>query len=59
MAQVILKDVAKKFDEVIAVKDFNLDVEDKEFVILVGPGKPLFYLENSQCFHGSRVMRPS
>lgn len=37
MAQVILKDVAKKFDEVIAVKDFNLDVEDKEFVILVGP----------------------
>jgi multiple sugar transport system ATP-binding protein len=37
MAQVILKDLNKKFDEVHAVKDVNLHIRDKEFVVLVGP----------------------
>jgi len=38
MANVILKDLTKVFDnKVIAVKDFNLEVKDKEFVVLVGP----------------------
>src|ERR1700752_517504 len=37
MAQVILKDLAKKFDEVVAVRDVNLQIKDKEFVVLVGP----------------------
>ena len=37
MAQVTLKDLAKKFDEVVAVRDVNLQVKDKEFVVLVGP----------------------
>ncbi len=38
MASVRLKNVEKKFEGgVVAVKDFTLDIEDKEFVILVGP----------------------
>jgi multiple sugar transport system ATP-binding protein len=37
MAQVLMKDLNKKFDEVHAVKDVNLHVRDKEFVVLVGP----------------------
>jgi len=37
MAQVLLKDLNKKFDEVHAVKDVNLHIRDKEFVVLVGP----------------------
>ncbi len=37
MAQVVLKDLNKKFDEVHAVKDVNLHIRDKEFVVLVGP----------------------
>jgi len=37
MAQVILENISKEFGTVQAVKDFNLTVEDKEFVILVGP----------------------
>ena len=38
MAQLNLKNISKTYDQdVIAVKDFNLHVEDKEFVVLVGP----------------------
>ena len=37
MAQVVLKDLNKKFDEVHAVKDVTLHVPDKEFIVLVGP----------------------
>ena len=38
MAQVVLKDLVKKFsEEVIAVNSVNLDIEDKEFIVLVGP----------------------
>jgi multiple sugar transport system ATP-binding protein len=37
MAQVILKDLVKKFDEVVAVRDVNLQIKDKEFIVLVGP----------------------
>jgi multiple sugar transport system ATP-binding protein len=37
MAQVVMKDLNKKFDEVHAVKDVNLHIRDKEFVVLVGP----------------------
>ena len=37
MAQVIIRSLNKKFDEVHAVKDVNLDIRDKEFVVLVGP----------------------
>ena len=37
MAQVSLKSLTKKFDEVVAVKDVNLEISDREFVVLVGP----------------------
>ena len=37
MAQVLLKDLNKRFYEVHAVKDVNLHVRDKEFIVLVGP----------------------
>jgi multiple sugar transport system ATP-binding protein len=37
MAQVVLKDLNKRFDEVHAVKNVNLTIRDKEFMVLVGP----------------------
>jgi multiple sugar transport system ATP-binding protein len=38
MASVSLKNVTKKYaNGVVAVKDFNLDIVDKEFIIFVGP----------------------
>jgi multiple sugar transport system ATP-binding protein len=38
MASVSLKNIFKKFEGgVTAVSDFNIDIEDKEFIILVGP----------------------
>lgn len=38
MASVTLKNVKKVYDNgFVAVKDFNLEVEDKEFIIFVGP----------------------
>ena len=37
MAEVRLENVVKKFDEVVAVENFNLTIDDKEFVVLVGP----------------------
>jgi multiple sugar transport system ATP-binding protein len=37
MARVVLNKVWKKFGDTEVVKDFNLDVPDREFCILVGP----------------------
>src|ERR1700760_1326697 len=37
MAPVIIRNLNKKFDEFHAVKDLNLEIHDKEFVVLVGP----------------------
>src|SRR6059058_4381275 len=37
MAQVTLRKVVKKYDEVEAVSAIDLDISDKEFVVLVGP----------------------
>src|SRR5512143_2535277 len=37
MAQVVLKDLNKKYEEVHAVKDVNLTIRDKEFMVFVGP----------------------
>ena len=38
MAEIQLKHVYKNFDDgVTAVSDFDLQIEDKEFVIFVGP----------------------
>ncbi len=38
MASLTLKNICKKYSgNVLAVSDFNLDIKDKEFIILVGP----------------------
>ena len=37
MARVVLKNVTKKFKDVVAVDDISIDIEDKEFAVLVGP----------------------
>ena len=37
MAQVALRKVVKKFDRTEAVRGIDLDIEDKEFMVLVGP----------------------
>ncbi|HRX58561.1 MAG TPA: ATP-binding cassette domain-containing protein, partial [Eubacteriales bacterium] len=38
MANVTLKNIKKIYDKnVVAVQEFNLDIADKEFIVLVGP----------------------
>src|SRR5918911_336405 len=37
MAQVTIRDLNKRYDEVHAVKDVNLEIRDKEFMVFVGP----------------------
>src|SRR5438067_11879212 len=37
MADVALRDVLHRFDNVEAVRQISLDIPDKEFVVLVGP----------------------
>jgi len=37
MAQVVIRNLSKRFDGVAAVNDVNLTIRDKEFMVLVGP----------------------
>ncbi|MCB4791877.1 MAG: sn-glycerol-3-phosphate ABC transporter ATP-binding protein UgpC [Elusimicrobia bacterium] len=37
MARVELKNITKKFGDLAVVNDFNLDIQDREFCIMVGP----------------------
>lgn len=37
MVKVVIKNLTKKYGEVQAVKDLDLNIEDKEFVVLLGP----------------------
>ena len=38
MADILLNHVKKIYDKsVVAVQDFNMHIEDKEFIVLVGP----------------------
>jgi multiple sugar transport system ATP-binding protein len=37
MAQVTLRKLTKKYDEILAVRGIDLDISDQEFVVLVGP----------------------
>jgi len=37
MASVTYENVYKRFDEVVAVNNLNIEIEDKEFLVLVGP----------------------
>ena len=38
MSEITLRNVCKEFEKGhFAVKDFNLDIRDREFIIFVGP----------------------
>ena len=37
MAQIKLENIVKRFGDVVAVDDFNLEIHDKEFVVFLGP----------------------
>jgi multiple sugar transport system ATP-binding protein len=37
MAKVVYEHVSKRFGEVVAVEDLTLEIQDKEFLVLVGP----------------------
>jgi multiple sugar transport system ATP-binding protein len=37
LAQVILKNITKRFGNVTAVDNISLDIQDREFIVLVGP----------------------
>src|SRR5688572_24847867 len=37
MARILFEHLSKKFGDTYAVRDFNLEIEDKEFVVFVGP----------------------
>lgn len=37
MAQVNFKNVSKKYDSTLVLQEFNLEIQDKEFLVLVGP----------------------
>ncbi len=37
MANVRLKEVTKRFDQTVAVRNVNLEIFDREFIVLVGP----------------------
>ena len=37
MARVLLESLTKRFDDVVAVDGINLDIQDRELVVLVGP----------------------
>ena len=37
MGKVVLEHITKKFGQVTAVNDFNLEINDNEFIVIVGP----------------------
>ncbi|MBN2323303.1 MAG: ABC transporter ATP-binding protein [Spirochaetes bacterium] len=37
MAEIILESIVKRYDKLVAVKNLNLDIKDKEFLVLLGP----------------------
>ena len=36
MSNVVLKNVIKKYDKNVVINNINLEIKDKEFVVLVG-----------------------
>ena len=67
MANVVLKNISKRFGDVVAVNDVNLEIKDREFVVLVGPsgcGKTttlrmvagLEEISDGEIFIGDRVV---
>ncbi len=37
MAEIVLENIVKRFGDLVAVNHFNLDIKDREFVVLLGP----------------------
>ncbi|MBM3703219.1 MAG: ABC transporter ATP-binding protein, partial [Actinobacteria bacterium] len=37
MAEIVLKDIVKRFGDLIAVNNLSLNIKDKEFLVLLGP----------------------
>jgi len=37
MSRIAFRDVTKRFGDVVAVREFNLEIEDQEFLVLLGP----------------------
>jgi len=37
MARISLRNVGKRYDDVVALAECNLEIADREFVVLVGP----------------------
>jgi multiple sugar transport system ATP-binding protein len=37
MARVLIKNLVKRFGTTVAVSNLNLEIKDKEFVVLLGP----------------------
>ena len=37
MAHIQLRNLTKQWGDVVGVRNFNLDIEDKEFIVLLGP----------------------
>ena len=37
MAQLQLRNLTKRWGDVVAVRNFNLDIQDREFIVLLGP----------------------
>ena len=37
MAEIVLKDIEKRFNNLTAVNNLNLEIKDKEFLVLLGP----------------------
>ena len=37
MAEIVLKNIVKRFGDLIAVNDLSLNISDKEFLVLLGP----------------------
>ena len=52
MASLSLKNICKTYPNgFVAVKNFNLDIADKEFIIFVGPSGCLVAEETELCLH--------
>ena len=37
MAHLQIRNLTKQWGDVVGVRNFNLDIEDKEFIVLLGP----------------------
>ena len=43
MAEIQLKNLTKRWGDFVGVDDFNLTIQDKEFLVLLGPSGSVSY----------------